>query len=122
NNLRPDFQHARSREGGSAGDQFVQQCTESEEVAAAIDVSSGCLLRREIQGSADDDVAARMCGIDRVGIEIHARGWLFKQVLHQTEVEYFHLTAIVDDDVRGFDVAMYDALFVCFRKCLGYGT
>src|ERR1044072_159759 len=37
-------------------------------------------------------------------------------MLHQTEVEHFDVTALADDNVRWLDVAMYDALLVCFSQ------
>ena len=44
---------------------------------------------------------------------------VFNNLLRQTEIENFDLPALVDDDVRRFYVAVYDALPVSFfqRAC-----
>ncbi len=44
---------------------------------------------------------------------------MFRREFCQAEVQHFRLSFVVDDDVRRFDVAVNDAVRVCFRQSVG---
>src|SRR5690242_21947599 len=99
NNLRADLQHTAARERRLPGDALVKQRSEREQVTAAVDLFSGRLFGREVERRSHDDVATCLCGIDRLGIEIDVARGRLKQMLHESEVDHFHVTALVHEYV-----------------------
>ena len=102
-------QHAQRRRGperGAAGAHGVKDGTHAEQVGAVIDGLAAGLLGSHEQGSAGNDPAQGQAGV------VHGAC--------QAEVGDLHpLDAILQQDVRGLDVAVDKPLGVCGRQARG---
>ena len=109
-------------EGPRAGEHFEEHGAEGPDVGAAIDGLALGLLRRHVGGRAQDHPAHRhRRGGDGRRIRLVAGRVRIRGIerLGQTEVEHLHGAVRPDLDVRGFQVAVDDALFVSGLQRLG---
>ncbi len=93
---------------------FVQHCAESPDVGALVHRFAARLFGAHIRRSAHDHPCLRQrhgqCGrVVGVGAPVHALAALHRG---KSEVENFDHVAGRHQDVGGFQVPMYDALFV----------
>ncbi len=93
---------------------------EREQVAPPVHLPAARLLGRKIQRRADDHVAARLHRQVRQRVLAGLGLVLLVELLRQTEVQDLHLAALVDDHVRGLDVAVHHAAPVRRRQRLGH--
>jgi hypothetical protein len=101
----------RSRPGKRllAGDQVIHRAAEVIQVAATVDRAATSLLGRHVVDRTDGNPVGRCKRRPRVGIHQDA----------EPEVEHFELLLVVDQQIRGLDVAMDHALLVGMSEAEG---
>ena len=129
-----DRERAGAGEGRLAGDGFVEDGAEGEDVGAAIEIVAASLFGRHVGDGADDDAGvgdlgfgdvAKVSGVGRgagascaavagaVGANCCAcDGRLVVVELGEAEVENFGVAALGDENIGGLDVAMNDVFLM----------
>ena len=100
----------RAREGEFAGKQPIHGAAETEQVGALVHLLSVDLLGRHVIGCAD-----RKALVGVVTIQAFIRD---PDESAQSQVQNLDDARIVQEQVRGLDVAMDDPFFVCVRQTL----
>ncbi len=105
-----------AREGAPAGRHLIQNQAEGEDVGAGIHLFLTYLLRRHIAGGAQSSPRAGqgLAEPDGIGPFLGLAGtWVLPRgQLRHSKVQYLHRPLLGQEDVRGLDVAMDDALVV----------
>jgi len=96
-----------------SGTHLVQNHTEREQVGASIEFLASNLLRRHIGDGSQRTAGTREMFLRLDGRGAHGNALWLERDLGQPEIENLRLTAIRDEDVRGLDVPVNDALRVC---------
>ena len=114
------FDHAReghrdvfALERTLARQHLVEDHAEGPDVGTPIDGLAACLLGCHVGGRPDDQARPRCPHGERRRVHrLRARGRSRIQCLRQPEVEHFHRAVGAHLDIRGFQIAMDDALVV----------
>ena len=76
------------------------------------------LARARDRAGADDDVAARLRGVDRLRVEIHAAGRRFEKMFYEAEIEHFHVAALLISTFEGL-MSRWTIPVRALAKCFG---
>ena len=116
---REDRHGVRSAERRASGQAFVQHRAQREQIALRPEIATLRLLRRHVLWSTQNGSGAGLDAGDG-GVALLRRGLPLLEHFRQAEVQDFHLAALVDHDIGGFDVAVDNPTAVRFAQGGGH--